>query len=161
MKIDPSIVEQVEDAMWAVVNEPGGTAYLSRLPGVELCGKTGSVQVVAQKDTKKEGALPFEKRDHAWFIGFAPKRDPKIVVAVFVEHGQHGASAAAPLARDLVAQYFGVPNPHPAEPPDAPPAPRMPAASIASAPPLRRMAANPAPPAPPTRGDARMPARRR
>ena len=142
MKIDPSIVEQIEDAMWAVVNEPGGTAYLSKLAGIELCGKTGSVQVVAQKDTKKEGSLPFEKRDHAWFIGFAPKRDPKIVVAVFVEHGQHGASAAAPLARDLVAAYFGVPVPHPAEPPEAPPAP----ATIAAAPaasgfPVRQAAA--------------------
>ncbi len=134
MKIDPSIVSQVEDAMWAVVNEPGGTAYFSKLPGIELCGKTGSVQVVAQKDTKKEGLLPFEKRDHAWFIGFAPKRDPKIVVAVFVEHGQHGASAAAPLARDLVATYFGVPVPHPAEPPAAPGATAI---AAGSAPPAR------------------------
>jgi penicillin-binding protein 2 len=123
MKIDPAIVAQVEDAMWAVVNEPGGTAYLSKLPGVDLCGKTGSVQVVAQKDTKKEGSLPFEKRDHAWFIGFAPRRDPKIVVAVFLEHGQHGASAAAPLARDLVATYFGIPvKPAPPGEP-VPPAP--------------------------------------
>jgi len=141
MKIDPSIVEQVEDAMWAVVNEPGGTAYLSKLAGVDLCGKTGSVQVVAQKDTKKEGLLPFAKRDHAWFIGFAPKRNPRIVVAVFVEHGQHGASAAAPLARDLVATYFGVPVPHPAPPgePDAlPPAPTALAAARPPSAPARR-----------------------
>ncbi|HKB72124.1 MAG TPA: penicillin-binding protein 2 [Thermoanaerobaculia bacterium] len=136
MKIDPAIVGQVEDAMWAVVNEPGGTAYLSRLPGLDLCGKTGSVQVVAQKDTKKEGSLPFEKRDHAWFIGFAPRRDPKIVIAVFVEHGQHGASAAAPLARDLAATYLGVPIPHPAEPGEPPagaPAPTTIAAARAAA----------------------------
>jgi len=131
MKIDPSIVTQVEDAMWAVVNEPGGTAYTSKLPGVDLCGKTGSVQVVAQKDTKKESSLPFEKRDHAWFIGFAPRHDPKIVVAVFIEHGQHGASAAAPLARDLVATYFGIPVPHPAPPGEAPPpAPRTSIAEV-------------------------------
>ncbi|HET7453708.1 MAG TPA: penicillin-binding transpeptidase domain-containing protein, partial [Thermoanaerobaculia bacterium] len=131
--IDPRIVEQVEDAMWAVVNEPGGTAYLSKLDGLELCGKTGSTQVVGQKDTKKEALLPFEKRDHAWFIGFAPKRDPKIVVAVFVEHGQHGASAAAPLARDLVAAYLGVPNPHPAPPGDAPPPGTPPGTAVADA----------------------------
>jgi penicillin-binding protein 2 len=90
------------------------------------------VQVVAQKDTKKEASLPFEKRDHAWFIGFAPRRDPKIVVAVFVEHGQHGASAAAPLARDLVATYFGIPVTHPAAP-DEPPAAAPPATAIAEA----------------------------
>jgi penicillin-binding protein 2 len=131
--IDPRIIEQVEDAMWSVVNEPGGTAYLSRLDGLELCGKTGSTQVVGQKDTKKEAQLPFEKRDHAWFIGFAPKRDPKIVVAVFVEHGQHGASAAAPLARDLVAAYLGVPNPHPAPPGDAPPPGAPPGTTVADA----------------------------
>ena len=96
--------------MSAVVNEPGGTAYGSRLEGVEMCGKTGSVQVVGQKDTKKESSLPFEKRDHAWFVGFAPRENPKIVVVVFVEHGEHGSSSAAPLARDLVAAYFGLPT---------------------------------------------------
>ncbi|MGH9442307.1 MAG: penicillin-binding protein 2 [Thermoanaerobaculia bacterium] len=120
LTIPSGIRDQIEDAMYAVVNEPGGTATASRIPGLEFCGKTGSVQVVAQKDTKKEGSLPFEKRDHAWFIGFAPKRDPKIVVAVFVEHGQHGASAAAPLARDLIATYFGVALPQ-AAPAAAPP----------------------------------------
>lgn len=138
LEIDPAIVSRIEDAMWAVVNEPGGTAYPSHLAGLELCGKTGSVQVVAQKDTKKEGSLPFEKRDHAWFIGFAPKQDPKIVVAVFVEHGQHGASAAAPLARDLVATYLGVPIPNPA-PPGEPPASRsVPATTVATVAEARR-----------------------
>ena len=111
LTIPDEIRAQIEDAMSAVVNEPGGTATAARIPGLEMCGKTGSVQVVGQKDTKKEGSLPFEKRDHAWFIGFAPKTDPKIVVAVFVEHGQHGASAAAPLAKELIAAYFGIPIP--------------------------------------------------
>lgn len=127
MKIDPAVAARIEDAMWAVVNEPGGTAYSSRLPGADLCGKTGSVQVVAQKDTKKESSLPLEKRDHAWFIGFAPRHDPKIVVVVFVEHGQHGSSAAAPLAHDMVATYLGIPITHPAAPaeplPGTPPPP--------------------------------------
>lgn len=109
MAISPEIVSRIKDGMAAVVNEPGGTAGASRLPGIELCGKTGSVQVVGQKDTKKESSLPFEKRDHAWFIGFAPRQDPRIVVVVFVEHGEHGASSAAPLARDLVATFFGLP----------------------------------------------------
>lgn len=108
LTIPDEIRTQIEDAMAAVVNEPGGTATASRIPGIEFCGKTGSVQVVGQKDTKKEGSLPFEKRDHAWFIGFAPRRDPKVVVVVFVEHGQHGASAAAPLAKQLIATYFGI-----------------------------------------------------
>jgi penicillin-binding protein 2 len=108
MSIPPEIAERIENAMSAVVNEPGGTAAASRLPGIEMCGKTGSVQVVGQKDTSKASSLPYERRDHAWFAGFAPRQDPKIVVVVFVEHGQHGSSAAAPLARDLVAAYFGL-----------------------------------------------------
>jgi penicillin-binding protein 2 len=99
--------------MSAVVNEPGGTATASRLAGIEMCGKTGSVQVVGQKDTSKAGSLAYEKRDHAWFAGFAPRQDPKIVVVVFVEHGLHGSSAAAPLARDLVAAYFGLADSRP------------------------------------------------
>jgi len=123
MTIPPEVVERVEDAMWSVVNEPGGTAYLSHIPGLDFCGKTGSVQVVAQKDTSRSGDLPYEKRDHAWFVGFAPRRDPKIVVAVFIEHGEHGSSAAAPLARQLVAAYFGRPikpaGPEPPTPPAA------------------------------------------
>ena len=117
LTIPDDIRSQIEDAMAAVVNEPGGTAAAARIPGLEMCGKTGSVQVVGQKDTKKEESLPFEKRDHAWFIGFAPRRDPKIVVAVFVEHGQHGASAAAPLAKQLIATYFGIPLPETAPAP--------------------------------------------
>jgi len=126
LAIPDEIRTLIEDAMSAVVNEPGGTAPAARIPGLEMCGKTGSVQVVGQKDTKKEGSLPFEKRDHAWFIGFAPKTDPKIVVAVFVEHGQHGASAAAPLARQLIATYFGIPIPETA------PAPQQVASTLAS-----------------------------
>lgn len=107
LTIAPDVVSEVEDDLWAVVNEPGGTAYSMRLPGIEFCGKTGSVQVVGQKDTRRESSLPFERRDHAWFVGFAPKRNPRIVVVAFVEHGEHGASAAAPIARDLVAAFFG------------------------------------------------------
>lgn len=117
----PDIVNAVKDGMWAVVNDPHGTAYNARIPGLDFCGKTGSVQVVTQKNTSQEALLPYNKRDHAWFIGFAPKDDPKIVVAVFVEHGQHGSSAAAPLARDLVKAFFGMPVPELEPPPPAAP----------------------------------------
>ena len=70
-----------------------------------MCGKTGSVQVVGQKEAKKGHLLPEQLRDHGWFIGFAPKDDAQIVVAVFAEHGEHGASAAAPLAAKM-ADYW-------------------------------------------------------
>jgi penicillin-binding protein 2 len=95
----------VLDGLWRVVNQPGGTAYGSRVAGLDLCGKTGSVQVVGQKEAKKGHLLPEQLRDHGWFIGFAPKDDAQIVVAVFAEHGEHGSSAAAPLAAKM-ADYW-------------------------------------------------------
>jgi penicillin-binding protein 2 len=101
----PGAHETIVEGLWRVVNMPGGTAYASRVPGLDLCGKTGSVQVVGQKEAKKGHLLPEELRDHGWFASFAPRDDPKIVAVVFVEHGEHGASAAAPLAARL-AEYW-------------------------------------------------------
>ena len=74
-----------------VVNEPGGTAYGSaRLPGVEIAGKSGTVQVIAQAQRTEEHNLPFKYRDHAWFTSFAPADNPELVVTVFAEHGGGG-----------------------------------------------------------------------
>ncbi|HTS03046.1 MAG TPA: penicillin-binding protein 2, partial [Thermoanaerobaculia bacterium] len=97
--------EIVLDGLWRVVNAPGGTAYHERIDGLDLCGKTGSVQVVAQKEARKGHFLPEQLRDHGWFVGFAPKDDPVIAVAVFAEHGEHGNTAAAPLAAKM-AEYW-------------------------------------------------------
>jgi penicillin-binding protein 2 len=103
--------------MWAVVNEPGGTAFGSRIPGIEVGGKTGTVQVARRDAVLRPGVDRSRLEDHAWFTAFAPLEDPKIVVVVFVEHGGHGSSAAAPIARLLLAKYFGVEvAPRPGEP---------------------------------------------
>jgi penicillin-binding protein 2 len=57
-------------------------------------------------------ALPERYRDHAWFIAFAPYEHPKIAVAVLVEHGEHGATTAAPVAKAMIEAYLRlVPNP--------------------------------------------------
>jgi penicillin-binding protein 2 len=106
----------VKEGMWAVLNEPGGTAYLSRVPGVEAGGKTGTVQVVGRESQPRPGADTRKLEDHAWFAGFAPMDDPKIVVVVFVENGGHGSAAAAPLGKLLLAYGAG----KPIEPPPAP-----------------------------------------
>ncbi|HTO76021.1 MAG TPA: penicillin-binding protein 2 [Thermoanaerobaculia bacterium] len=98
----------VKNGMWAVLNEPGGTAFGSRVRGVEAGGKTGTAQVVGKESgLAAKGAYA----DHAWFIGFAPVEDPQMVVAVFVENGGHGNLAAAPLAKALFEKRFGVPPP--------------------------------------------------
>ncbi|MFI5181384.1 MAG: penicillin-binding protein 2 [Thermoanaerobaculia bacterium] len=102
----PGTRELVVEGLWRAVNAPGGTAYSVHIPGLDLCGKTGTVQVVAQKEAKKAYLLPEALRDHGWFASFAPKDDPKIVVVVFVEHGLHGNLAAAPLAAKMAAAWL-------------------------------------------------------
>jgi penicillin-binding protein 2 len=102
-------VEEVTEGMYGVVNE-GGTAAASRLQGVEFCGKTGSAQVMSNAERGKLGKASSKGKDNAWFVGFAPRRDPEIVVSVLVEGGEHGASAAAPIARDIVKAYYDKKN---------------------------------------------------
>ncbi len=108
--IAESTVEAISQAMYGVVNE-GGTAASSKLPGIEFSGKTGSAQVISNQGLKRaEGTLGqkdnADLKDNAWFVGLAPRRNPEIVVAVLVQGGEHGASAAAPIARDLVKVYY-------------------------------------------------------
>jgi penicillin-binding protein 2 len=109
--LDPEALRIVRGGMYGVVNEPGGTAYGSaRLPGVDIAGKSGTVQVIAQAQRTEEHNLPFKYRDHAWFTSFAPVDDPKLVVTVFAEHGGGGSKVAAPIAQALYAKYFGIDN---------------------------------------------------
>lgn len=117
-----TVRETIVEGLWRVVNRPGGTAYKYRVEGLDLCGKTGTVQVVAQKEAKKAHLLPEKLRDHAWFAAFAPRGDPKIVVVVFVENGLAGSAAAAPLAAQLVEAYLR-PGSVPVPPPPAGPLP--------------------------------------
>ncbi len=112
--------ETIVEGLWRVVNRPGGTAFRYRVEGLDVCGKTGTVQVVAQKQARMTHLLPEKLRDHAWFAAFAPRDDAKIVVVVFVENGMHGSSAAAPLAMRLVEAYL---RPGSVPIPEAPPAP--------------------------------------
>jgi penicillin-binding protein 2 len=103
--ISESTVETISNAMWGVVNEPGGTAAASRLQGIEFSGKTGTAQTISYQGRDRIGHRP-EYQDNAWFVGFAPRRNPEIVVAVLVQSGGHGSSAAAPIARDVVKMYY-------------------------------------------------------
>ena len=115
--LSPEKAAIVKSGMWAVLNEPGGTAFGSRPPGVEAGGKTGTVQVIGRETMIRAGAERKKLEDHAWFAGFAPLDDPQMVVVVFVEHGGHGSSAAAPLAKELFEKRFGKPVANPAAPP--------------------------------------------
>ncbi|HYA85622.1 MAG TPA: penicillin-binding protein 2 [Nitrospirota bacterium] len=102
--LDPKALEEVRSALAGVVNEPGGTGHGAQTPLAIVGGKTGTSQVIAQKVPGR--ALAENARDHAWFVGFAPVDHPKIAVAVIVEHGVHGGSAAAPIARKVIEEYL-------------------------------------------------------
>lgn len=128
--LDPAKLEIIKNGMWAVLNEPGGTAYGARVPGLETAGKTGTSQVIGHDSTIKAGADRKKLETHAWFIGFAPVENPEIVVSVFVENGGHGNLAAAPLAAQLFAKKFGKTLATPAPQQQRAAAPKTPAVPV-------------------------------
>ena len=102
-------VEQVTQGMYGVVNE-GGTAARARLEGIEFCGKSGSAQVASNEARNRMGKGLSKFKDNAWFVGYAPRRNPEIVVGVLVEEGEHGGAVAGPIARDVVKAYYDKKN---------------------------------------------------
>lgn len=99
----------LKKALYGVVHEDGGTGRGLRIEGIPVGGKTGTAQVVKLKENSprlKPHQVAYEQRDHAWFVGFAPVDDPKIVVAVMVEHGGFGSEAAAPVAKEVIKAYL-------------------------------------------------------
>ncbi len=104
-------LELIKKALVAVVNEPHGTGSRARLKGITVAGKTGTAQVItleAEKNIGSDGEIPDQFRDHAWFVAIAPAENPSLALAVLVENGGHGGSAAAPIARELIKKYMGI-----------------------------------------------------
>jgi penicillin-binding protein 2 len=91
--INPSYFDVIIDGMSAVVNQPSGTAWYSKIPEIEMCGKTGTVQNPHGKD-------------HSVFVAFAPRENPKIAIAVVVENAGSGGTWSAPIASLLVEKYI-------------------------------------------------------
>ncbi|MGH7847415.1 MAG: penicillin-binding protein 2, partial [Candidatus Binatia bacterium] len=111
-----STLEQVRSALRDVVHGPGGTAGSARSAVVEIAGKTGTAQVAEMRGaTVKSENLAYMIRDHAWFVAYAPAQKPEIAVVVLVEHGGHGGSAAAPVAKQVIERYFALKNEPPSE----------------------------------------------
>jgi penicillin-binding protein 2 len=106
VKLESDALHAVKQGLWKVVNEDGGTGRNARVEGLDISGKTGTVQVVAQHGWTKSEGLPFRSRDHAWFASFAPRENPQMVVVVFIEHGGHGGTESAPLAKLLYESRF-------------------------------------------------------
>jgi penicillin-binding protein 2 len=102
--IRPDTLEKVKDALKGVVNEPGGTGWVAKSKVTTIGGKTGTAQVVANRKGPK--FLSEQFRDHAWFVAFAPVDKPEVAMSVLVEHGGHGGTAAAPIAKKAIEAYM-------------------------------------------------------
>lgn len=100
--LSPENVAKVIYGTYGVVNE-GGTGVRARLPGLDVCGKTGTAQLASNKFLSGKTGKEFE--DNAWFVGFAPRQAPEIVAVALYEHGGHG-QFAAPVVRDILKAYF-------------------------------------------------------
>jgi penicillin-binding protein 2 len=100
-KLDPANVQKVVDGMYAVVNE-GGTGVRAQLKGIEVCGKTGSAQTASNEYAKTHRGQAI---DNSWFVGFAQRNNPEIVVAALFQGGEHGM-LSAPIVRDVIKAYY-------------------------------------------------------
>jgi penicillin-binding protein 2 len=101
--LNPEHVKDIVDGLYGVVNE-GGTGVRAALPHIEVCGKTGTSQLASNDYVKPAGGGE-DMRDNAWFVGFAPRDNPEIVVVALFEHGGHGQYAAA-IVRDVLKAHF-------------------------------------------------------
>lgn len=99
--IDKKHFEPIVQGLFDVFEHPDGTAYYSRVEGIEICGKTGT----AENYTKINGER-VKLTDHSIFIAFAPKDNPKIAIAVFVENGYWGSRWAGPIATLMIEKYL-------------------------------------------------------
>ena len=119
LDLSKTSLDYIRTAMFAVSNEQRGTAYGTRIADKDrrMAGKTGTSQVRNITAAERRAGvfrnedLPWERRDHALFVGFAPYDNPRYAISVVVEHGGGGSTAAAPIARDIIlaAQFDGMP----------------------------------------------------
>ncbi len=110
---NPENIKFVLDALYGATNEPMGTSYRSRHLKSEYvyAGKTGTSQVkkitAEERELKlKQNELPYERRDHALFVGFAPYKNPRYAISVVIEHGGTGSSGAAPIAKKVIKKVL-------------------------------------------------------
>ena len=147
IQMSPAALHAIHDGMWLVVNG-GGTAPMARIDGRDVCGKTGTAQVISNKGRAAAGMHRKDLFDNAWFVFFAPRDNPQIAGVVFAEHAEHGTNAAV-IAKHILATFFakqerkplpvftppGTPPPAvPEEVPPEPDAPRPPVADASGSP---------------------------
>lgn len=104
VSIDPNHFETVIEGAWMAVND-GGTAAAAGVSGFDVCGKTGSTQVISREEAERREELGIETKTHSWFTGFAPKINPRVVVTILIEYGGGGGETAAPLSKKMFERF--------------------------------------------------------
>jgi penicillin-binding protein 2 len=122
--LKPETISAVRDGLWLAVNG-AGTAVRGRIAGRDVAGKTGTAQVISNEGKERaRGKTDRNLNDHGWFVFMAPKDNPEVAGAVFVEHAEHGYFGAT-VAKHVLETYFaqrdGLPLPTIAPPPPPPP----------------------------------------
>jgi penicillin-binding protein 2 len=115
VEVTPEKLEAIRQGMWGVVNG-GGTGGRARIEGKDVCGKTGTSQVISNAGRLAAARSGKNLRDHGWFVFFAPRDNPTIAGVVFLEHGIHGPNAAS-VAHHILTTYFAKQDGKPLPPP--------------------------------------------
>ena len=105
--VNAKTLSLVQEGLFRVVQGARGTARRVRTANLTISGKTGTAQVYSRKgDTERNAPVADHLKDHAWFVAYAPSQAPRIAVVVIVEHGEHGSSVAAPVAKTVIQAYL-------------------------------------------------------
>mmetsp|Transcript_21554 Transcript_21554/g.10023 ORF Transcript_21554/g.10023 Transcript_21554/m.10023 type:complete len:541 (-) Transcript_21554:4380-6002(-) len=110
LPVSKTAIEIVKKGLWKVVHDKHGTARRIYVENISISGKTGTAQVVSRKQEQDDKEVEFRLKPHAWFVAYAPSDNPKIAISVIVEHGGNGAHVAAPIAKELIAEYLKTQN---------------------------------------------------
>jgi penicillin-binding protein 2 len=115
VEVSAEKLQAIRDGMWLVVNGGAGTAARAKIAGKDVCGKTGTAQVISNQG-RTAARTTKNLRDHGWFTFFAPRDKPEIAGVVFLEHGIHSANAAS-VAKHILETYFAKKEGRPLPPP--------------------------------------------
>ena len=117
VQLKPETIQAIRDGLWLVVNG-AGTGSRARMAGYDVSGKTGTAQVISLEGAKAaKGKTSQDLADNGWFVFFAPRDNPQIAGAVFVEHSGHGGVWAAPIAKHVMETFFAKQEGRPLPPP--------------------------------------------
>lgn len=112
LPLDRELMSILHKSLRDVIEGKSGTGKKCFIPGITVYGKTGTSQVISLRDKPADDAqVPYHERSHALFTAYVKDRSKKIAIVVVVEHGGSGGTSAAPIARKVLAKYYGVPDP--------------------------------------------------